>query len=522
MYKLGIDIGGTKINIGLLSEDNSIAFKHMTKVPEYKSADLIITYLKETLDSFLAENGISYGQIETCGIGIPGTVSKDGKIALKTPNLGWENEAVAEKFQNLTGLPTRLIQDSRAAAWGEYKAGGGQGKQIVVCITLGTGIGTGIVINGEIFDGALNGAGEIGHIPVVQGGRSCGCGKKGCLENYTAGPGLEMSAKEAYGQDATPGDLFERAKNKEKKAVQIINDAICMLGNGIVAIINLLSPDCLLFSGGLSSQREMLIEPLVKYIREHCYNLSAGLYIGMAHFGADAPLVGAALVPNIAKRRSVKMSASIMCADMLNLSRDIAELKKAGIDYLHFDIMDGHFVPNLMLSMDIISEIRSSTDIPFDIHLMTQSPEDIIPRLKLQKGDIVSVHCESTPHVHRALTMIKDAGADAALALNPSTPIEFVREVLADIKMVLLMTVDPRYSGQKLVAQSFEKIARLRKFLDEQGYEDIAIEVDGNCSFENVPKMHLAGADIFVLGSSSLFRPGNTILENANYLRALL
>jgi glucokinase len=123
----------------------------MTKVPEYKSADLIITYLKETLDSFLAENGISYGQIETCGIGIPGTVSKDGKIALKTPNLGWENEAVAEKFQNLTGLPTRLIQDSRAAAWGEYKAGGGQGKQIVVCITLGTGIGTGIVINGEIL-----------------------------------------------------------------------------------------------------------------------------------------------------------------------------------------------------------------------------------------------------------------------------------------------------------------------------------------------------------------------------------
>ena len=110
MYKLGIDIGGTKINIGLLSEDNSIAFKHMTTVPEYKSADLIITYLKETLDSFLAENGISYGQIETCGIGIPGTVSKDGKIALKTPNLGWENEAVAEKFQNLTGLPTRLYR----------------------------------------------------------------------------------------------------------------------------------------------------------------------------------------------------------------------------------------------------------------------------------------------------------------------------------------------------------------------------------------------------------------------------
>ncbi len=170
----------------------------------------------------------------------------------------------------------------------------------------------------------------------------------------------------------------------------------------------------------------------------------------------------------------------------------------------------------------MLNKIRKATYLPFDIHLMTERPENIIPCLDLKEGDIVSVHWESTPHVQRVLSLVKETGADAALAINPSTPIECVREVLDDIKMILVMTVNPGYSGQKLVAQSLGKIERMRKYLDNLGYEKIAIEVDGNCSFENIPKMYKAGAEIFVVGTSSVFNPDYGILEATKKLYNLL
>lgn len=520
MYKLGIDIGGTKINIGLLDERKNSVLKHKEILPKNKECKSVLSSIMKALDSLLSENNISREQIKKCGIGVPGTVSEDGKMAVKVPNLGWENENIADKFKDETGIPTKLVQDSRAAAWGEYVAGNGKNRKIVVCITLGTGIGTGIVIDGKIFDGALGGAGELGHIPIVPDGRKCGCGKSGCLESYYAGKGLDMTAKEIFGENASAKDIFEGAKNGNDKAKEILRDAVLKLGEAIVAMTNLLSPDCLLLSGGMSEQTELLINPLMNYIKEHSY--STPEYIGLAALGTDAPMVGAALLPQEVNTRIPKIAASVMCADILHLEEDLKKLEEAKIDYLHFDVMDGHFVPNLMLPVEMINKVRCGTKLPFDIHLMVENPESIIPKIKLQKGDIVSVHWESTPHVQRAISLILDAGADAALAINPSTPIECVRELLPDINMLLVMTVNPGYAGQKIVPQSFDKIKRARKYLDDLGYENIMLQVDGNCSFENVPKMFAAGADNFVVGSSSVFKVGSSIQDNTDKLYSLI
>lgn len=213
------------------------------------------------------------------------------------------------------------------------------------------------------------------------------------------------------------------------------------------------------------------------------------------------------------------LSASLMCADLLNVGRDLELLAEARVEYLHFDIMDGHFVPNLMLPPDFAKAVRRAGAIPFDIHLMVENPERVIPLFDIKPGDVVSVHYESTVHVHRALSMVNERGAAAALALNPATPIECAREVLPDVGMVLLMTVNPGYAGQKLVPQGIGKIRRMRAMLDELGYADLPIEVDGNCSFENAPVMYTAGASVFVVGSSSVFDPKLGIVEGAARFR---
>ena len=206
-----------------------------------------------------------------------------------------------------------------------------------------------------------------------------------------------------------------------------------------------------------------------------------------------------------------KFSASMMCANYLNLEKDVKELEKAGIDYLHFDIMDGVFVPNIMLCNEMIKSLRKITKVPFDIHLMITNPEQKIKWFDLSQNDIVSVHYESTPHIHRAIQEIKNSGAKAAIALNPATPVCCIENVLQDIDMVLLMTVNPGFAGQKLIAQTLDKIQKTRELLDNNGYKNIILQVDGNCSFENIPKMYKMGADCFVTGSSSVFDRDITI-----------
>jgi len=217
-----------------------------------------------------------------------------------------------------------------------------------------------------------------------------------------------------------------------------------------------------------------------------------------------------------------KIAASMMCANFLNLEKDVRDLEAAGAEYLHFDVMDGVFVPNLMLCNEMMKGLRGAAKIPFDVHLMIVNPEQKIRWFDLRPDDIVSVHYESTPHIHRAIQEIKNAGAKAAIALNPATPVCCIENVLPDVAMVLLMTVNPGFAGQKLVEQTLEKIKATRELLDKNGYKDVILQVDGNCSFENIPKMRAKGADCFVAGSSSVFGKDTTIPEACKRLRAVM
>lgn len=514
MYRVGIDIGGTKMNIGILDADNKIV---ISKKVYIKDIIDITVAVKNTLQELCNEAGISFDSLATVGMGIPGTVSDDGKKILKAPNISILSDDVAIRIEKELGLPTALVQDSRAAAWGEYLCGGGKGTGTVVCVTLGTGIGTGIVLDGKIYNGALGSAGELGHIPVCENGRPCGCGKTGCLEKYCAGGGLDITAAELLGEGKTAADLFAEAKVGNEKAIEKINEAVSMLGGALVSIINLLSPDCLLLSGGLSEQEELYVKPLIDYITKHCYTSGKMPIIKKAELGESAPMVGAALVPNAPKRKQI-LSASIMCADFMNFGKALKEMEDAGIEYLHCDIMDNHFVPNLMLPMEMLNKIHEETRLPFDYHIMAYNPESIIEKITIKEGDIVAVHYEATPHLHMVINKIIEKGGKAAVAINPSTPISVLDEILPYLHMVLIMSVNPGFAGQKIVPTSFDKIKRMREKLDNEGYSDVIIEVDGNCSFENVPKMYKAGAEIFVVGTSSVFKKGLTIKEGADKL----
>lgn len=218
-----------------------------------------------------------------------------------------------------------------------------------------------------------------------------------------------------------------------------------------------------------------------------------------------------------------KIAPSLMCVDLMNVERDIKILEEAEVDYLHIDIMDNHFVPNVTLGFDFIDAIRKITNIPLDIHLMIENPENSLSYIKnCSPEDIVSLHYESTPHIHRALALVKGLGAKAGVAINPGTPIQVLEDLLPDIDIVLVMTVNPGFAGQQLVPATLNKISKLRKMLDETGFGHIEIEVDGNVSFEKAKLMYECGADIYVGGSSSVFHKEASILENSQKMREIV
>jgi ribulose-phosphate 3-epimerase len=202
----------------------------------------------------------------------------------------------------------------------------------------------------------------------------------------------------------------------------------------------------------------------------------------------------------------IKLSPSLMCANIEELSDTLKIFAQNCVEYLHIDVMDGSFVPNLQFGTDYVKQLRRLSHIPLDIHLMIEKPEDKIDWFDLREGEYVSVHVESTRHLHRTLQRIKGKGAKPMVALNPATPLSMLDWVWGDIDGVLIMTVNPGYAGQKLIPQTLKKIAECKKRAAAAGRADIEIEVDGNVSPENAVKMAATGADIYVLGSSCLFR----------------
>ncbi|ALS36407.1 ribulose-phosphate 3-epimerase [Enterococcus rotai] len=196
----------------------------------------------------------------------------------------------------------------------------------------------------------------------------------------------------------------------------------------------------------------------------------------------------------------MKLAPSILSADFANLERDIQLVEKLGADYIHVDVMDGQFVPNITLGPNVVSAIRPVTKLPLDVHLMIVQPENYIEAFAKAGADIITVHEESTPHIHRAIQMIKASGVKAGVVINPGTPLSAIEYVLDLVDQVLIMTVNPGFGGQSFIESSLDKIAQLKEWKETKGYT-YDIEVDGGIVPETAKLCKEAGANVFVAGS---------------------
>lgn len=217
----------------------------------------------------------------------------------------------------------------------------------------------------------------------------------------------------------------------------------------------------------------------------------------------------------------IKIEASVACANFRNLEKDIREIEECQIDFLHIDIMDGTFVPNFCLDFSIMKTIGEITDLPMECHLMIERPERYIEKAAQMGAKYISIHTEATHHMQKALTQIRSLGVKSGIALNPATPINVLDYILEDIDLIVIMTVNPGFAGQALIPETIRKIEEVRRLIEVKGYGHIEIQVDGNVSMENIPKMVKAGATMLVGGTSSVFRKGHPISESVTMMRTL-
>ena len=196
-----------------------------------------------------------------------------------------------------------------------------------------------------------------------------------------------------------------------------------------------------------------------------------------------------------------KIAPSILSADYANFESELKKLEASGAEYAHIDVMDGHFVPNITFGAPIIKSLRKDLNMVFDAHLMISDPDKFLPDLAAAGCDIITVHYETCTHLHRTIQNIKSHGIKAGVVLNPATPVCMIKHVLGDLDMVLLMSVNPGFGGQKFIPEVLDKVKELRKMIDDKGL-DIEIEVDGGVTSENIKALVDAGADVLVAGSA--------------------
>ena len=202
------------------------------------------------------------------------------------------------------------------------------------------------------------------------------------------------------------------------------------------------------------------------------------------------------------------ISPSILSADFACLGDEVRRIDEAGADWIHVDVMDGHFVPNLTIGPGVVKALRPHTKKPFDVHLMIAPVDPFIEAFVEAGSDIITVHAEAGPHLHRTLQLIRSLGVKAGVSLNPATPWQVVEPIIGDIDLVLVMSVNPGFGGQSFIERTFAKTRALRTMLNEEGASDVLIEIDGGVGAGNAKALVEAGADVLVAGSS-VFRAEN-------------
>ncbi len=303
-YAFGADIGGTTIKLGLFETSGSLLDTWEIPTRTEENGKNILTDIAEAVSAELEEKNISRGDVEGLGMGVPGPVSSDGTV-LKCVNLGWGIFNVENEMSSLTGFKVKAGNDANVAALGEMWQGGGKGFQNIVMVTLGTGVGGGIIIDGHILPGNNGAAGEIGHIPMRDNETEpCGCGKKGCLEQYASANGIVRITKRylAANPDAetalkdipgfTSKDIFDEAKKGDKVALQMVDEVGLLLGKALASISCVVDPEAFVIGGGMSKAGDMVLDAISRHYTEYAFHASRGTVFKRAELSNNAGIYG--------------------------------------------------------------------------------------------------------------------------------------------------------------------------------------------------------------------------------------
>jgi len=304
-YVFGVDIGGTTVKIGLFSVEGELLSKWEITTRTDEGGKYILGDIAESIEDKLAEKLIDKEDVAGIGMGVPGPVKADGTV-LRCVNLGWGVFNVAEELEKIIGLPVKAGNDANMAALGEMWQGGGKGYKDIVMVTLGTGVGGGIIIDGKMLSGVNGAGGEIGHIQVnTEESEVCGCGRKGCLEQYTSATGIVRSANIALNNSDKPSSLrnvqyvsakevFDAAKKGDELASQLVENHGKCLGKALATIAATVDPEVFVIGGGVSKAGEIITDTTAKYFQENAFHACKKTKFALATLGNDAGMYGGA------------------------------------------------------------------------------------------------------------------------------------------------------------------------------------------------------------------------------------